>query len=109
MIDQPVWNSEFMEKLVMLLEESARDKSEADAVEERRKCIFSEMVNKIDGSVSKAEHEARASAIYVQITEDMIEARTRANISAAKAKGMECRFEAWRSANATKRAEMQVR
>lgn len=109
MTDQPVWNAEFMEKLVLLLEKAAQDKSYAEAIEERRKCVFSEMVNKIDGSVSKAEHEARATAIYVQITEDLIEARTRANLSAAKAKGMECRFEAWRSANATKRAEMQVR
>ncbi len=40
------------------LVEAAESKSEADALEERRKIVFSELVNQIGGSVSKAEHEA---------------------------------------------------
>lgn len=110
MIHEHAWNSELMEMLVIALETSAYDRSEADALEERRKIIFSELVNKSsNGSTSKAEHHARASSVYVQATEDLISARSKANISAAKAKGMECRFEAWRSFNATQRAAMQVR
>lgn len=108
MTERPIWDT-FTERLEVALEEAASDKSEADAIEERRKCVFSEMVNQIGGSVTKAEHEARASEKYLEMTEQMIVARTRANMSAAKVKGMEARLEAWRTAESSRRAEMQLR
>lgn len=106
--DVPDWVP-FVERLDVALTQAAADKSEADAIEERRKCVFSELVNQVGGSVSKAEHEARAHDTYIALTEQMIAARTKANLSAAKVKGMETRFEAWRTAESTNRAKMQLR
>lgn len=108
MTDRPIWDK-FTERLEVALEEAAADKSEADAIEERRKCAFSEMVNQFGGSVAKAEHEARGCTQYIKMTEQMITAKTRANMSAAKVKGMEARLEAWRTAESSRRAEMQLR
>lgn len=99
----------FVERLDVALTQAAADKSEADALEERRKCVFSELVNQIGGSVAKAEHEARAHERYIAMTDEMVSARTKANLSTAKVRGMEARFEAWRTAESTNRAKMQLR
>lgn len=108
MSDLPRW-VDFTDRLAALLEESAADKSEADRCEALLKVTFSEMVNQIGGSVAKAEHEARGSVAYRKLVEESCDTRTRANLSAAKVRGMEHRLDAWRTANATARAEMTLK
>lgn len=108
MTERPIWDT-FTERLEIALEEAARDKSAADELEEIRKLSLSQIVVSIGGPVAKAEHEARASSEYADMTEKLCAAKTKANMSAAKVKGMEARLEAWRTAESSRRAEMQLR
>jgi len=108
MSEPPAWVS-FTDRLAVALEEAAADKSKADELDALLKVAFSEMVNSLDGSVAKAEHEARGSEQYRKMTEQACAARTKANLSAAKVKGMEYRLEAWRTAESSRRAEMGLK
>lgn len=108
MTTAPEWVS-FTDRLAAALEEAAADKSKADEAEAILKVAFSQMVVAIGGPVAKAEHEARASQKYVDLSEQTYSARTKSNMSAAKVKGMEYRLEAWRTAESTRRAEIGLK
>jgi len=108
MSEPPLWVS-FTDRLAVALEEAAADRSKAEEAEAMLKLAFSQMVTVIGGAVAKAEHEARASKQYVELTEQACAARTKANLSAAKVKGMEYRLEAWRTAESTRRAEINLK
>ena len=108
MTERPIWDT-FTERLEVALEEAARDKSEANALYELRKCVLAEMVNQIGGSATRAKHEAMASRRYVELTEQLVAAKTKANVSAAKVSGMKARLAAWRTAESSRRAEIQLR
>jgi hypothetical protein len=108
MSEPPHWVS-FTDRLAAALEEAAADKSEADAKEALLKVTLSELVNAIGDSVAKSEHAARGSPQYRKLVEEAIAARTRANMSGAKVKGMEYRLEAWRTAESSRRAEIALK
>ena len=82
---------------------------EARRLEKMEKVVFSEVVNQLEGSIALREHAARANPQYRDIMDRMIKARTAANIAKAEVDAAEMRFEAWRTAQATKRAEMSLR
>ena len=88
----------------------AQEDGEARKLEKMEKIIFSELVNQSnETSVAKAEHWARDHRRYRDLVEQVIGARTVANITKAKLDAKEMRFEAWRTAQATRRAEMNLR
>ncbi len=90
--------------------EHAEQDGEARALEKMEKIIFSELVNQSNAtSVAKAEHGARDHRRYREHVEQMIGARTVANITKAKLDAKSMRFEAWRTEQATRRAEMNLR
>lgn len=86
----------------------ANANGEAERLEHMRKVILGELVNQIGGPITKAEHEAHGHKHYVQHIRDMTHARTKANIAKGEMEFMRMRFEAWRTVNATRRAEMKL-
>ena len=88
----------------------ATEDGEASKMEKMEKILFSELVNQSnETTVSKAEHWARNHRRYREHAMQMVVARTTANITKAKLNAKEMRFEAWRTAQATHRAEMNLR
>ena len=80
---------------------------EARRLEELKKTVFSEVVNRSNAkAISKAEHEAYASSEFREHVKRMVEARTRANIARAHMDGLKLTFEQWRTMQATRRTEM---
>lgn len=100
---------QFTHEYGQALEVLAETESRALAIEKRREIMFSEIMNRTEGPVGRAEHVAKASDEYRQVTEEYIHAVTARNIAKAKAKAMEVRWETWRTRNANRRAEMNVR
>ena len=103
-----------MQSVTDLVEEwrlKAREWAELDGdarrLEKLEKIVFSEIVNQLDGSISSREHEARGHPNYRSHCLETVSARTKANVMKAELDGMEMKFEAWRTLNATKRAEMK--
>ena len=79
----------------------------ARELEELRKTVFSEIVNRSNAkSVAKAEHEAFASHEYRVHVKKMVQARTEANVAKAHVDGLKIQFEKWRTMQATRRTEM---
>ena len=99
---------EYAEQFRLKAEEWARLNGEADRLEHMRKVKLGEIVNQIGGPIGKAEHQAHAHLDYKIHIEAMTAARTQANIARAQMDAMRLRFEAWRTVNATRRAEMKV-
>ncbi len=88
----------------------AQEDGEARKLEKMEKIVFSELVNQSnETSVAKAEHWARDHRRYRDCVEQGIAARTIANVTKAKLDAKEMRFEAWRTSQATRRAEMNLR
>ena len=100
--------AEYAEHYRLASEEWAKLNGEAERLEHMRKVILGELVNQIGGPIGKAEHSAHAHASYIEHVNKMTEARTRANVARGKMEAMRLRFDGWRTANATKRAEMGV-
>lgn len=99
---------QFTERWTQLTKEWVRLDGEASKLEKLEKLIFSEMVQREQGSVAAREHAVRADAVFRDHCLEAIGARTQANIARAEADGMKMRFEAWRTISATKRAEMNL-
>jgi hypothetical protein len=106
--EPPEWVS-FTDRLAEALEEAADAKSEADRLEALLKVVFSELVNEVGESVAKSEHFARGCSAYREKVEEMCTARTKANMSAAKVKGMEHKLDAWRTYESSRREEMRLK
>jgi hypothetical protein len=100
------------EEYRLLAVDAAKKRSAADKLEEHKKIVFAELVNqfrKTESAISGAEYKARASDAYKTIIEQYTGARTLANIALAELKSKEVMFEAWRTRESTKRAEMTMR
>ena len=83
---------------------------EATELEDLTKTVIGELVNQsAESSVGRAEHDARASLRLKDHLRKKREARTAANIKRAELDGMTMTFEAWRTRQATRRAEMNLR
>ncbi len=102
------FNDETADSYYRKAKEWAEADGEARMMEKMEKIILSEIVNRCEGSVAKAEHEARASTRYKEHCTSMIQARTRATVLKAELQAMELAHERWRTVNATRRAEMKI-
>ena len=90
--------------------EYARLDGEARMLEKMEKILFSELVNQSDeNSVAKCEHWARGHVTYKDHVLKMVDARTKANLGKAEWDVTQMKFEAWRTQQATTRAEMNLR
>ena len=103
-------NDETAEKFRLQQIEWAKADGEARRLEKLEKIIFSELVNQSGApSISAKEHWARAHKNYRMHCQQMTDARTQANILKGEISGMEMAFEKWRTQQATRRAEMNIR
>jgi hypothetical protein len=83
-----------------------------DAATKRRKAdriLDACLLQQSGGSADERKAKARQDIRYIQADDAALEAEHRANIEKARADGMECRFDEWRSLNATERASMTLR
>jgi hypothetical protein len=95
-----------------LFEQTAIARAEAENADERRKQI--EAVQFIffkdeGSSAAEAEKRAKASPEYRKAADEWMAANLTWRTLEGRARGKELRFEAWRSANATERAKMNLR
>ncbi|MGI9449348.1 MAG: hypothetical protein ACR2QH_01625 [Geminicoccaceae bacterium] len=86
----------------------AQADGEARRLEKLEKIIFSEIVNRSEGSVAACEHAARATNAYKDHCAEMVSARTKANVLKAELDALTMAFEKWRTQQATRRAEMKL-
>lgn len=87
----------------------AKAQSEAMRLERLRKRKFAELFLRTEGSVAQREALARTNPAYVEAENAWVQAESAANLAKAEAEGLRLRFEAWRTAQATTRAEMNLR
>lgn len=100
------------ERLRLAGETWAKANGEADRAEGMLKVVFSEIVNHYTGEglpIGKSEHLARTHDSYRQALSAAIKARTDANLARAKLDAGRAWFDAWRTLESTKRAEMGIR
>tara|TARA_R110000787_G_scaffold61050_1_gene138449 strand:- start:1206 stop:1652 length:447 start_codon:yes stop_codon:yes gene_type:complete len=82
----------------------------ARLLEENKKIVFSQIMSEWpDIPVNKAEHKARRDPRYTELIENMVQARTKANIYRVRAEYMRMKFEDNRTREVTRRAEMNIR
>ena len=105
----PASLDEFLESFRLALVDQAKLEPEAKRQDDQRKIILAEIINHTEGPIASRPNIALATDRYREACDSLKEARTKANLADAKVKWMETRFEAWRSRNATKRAEMQLK
>lgn len=80
----------------------------ARLLEEMFKVVEAELFNRAEGAMEARKMKARASEKYVSHLKEMVQAKTRANVAMAEFKGMETKWETWRTKEATKRAETKI-
>lgn len=80
----------------------------ARRLEELKPVVEAELFNQAEGAMDARKAQARAHPRYRQHIESMVEARTSANVLLAEVKGMETKWDTWRTQNATRRAEMKI-
>lgn len=99
-----------VEQWRLLQEKWARLDGEARLLEEMQKSILAELTNQYStgNSVAKAEVLARSHDRYIEHVTKMVHARTDANIARSHADAKKMGFEAWRTTQATQRAEAQL-
>jgi hypothetical protein len=105
-----------LERSIDALEESlaaaAEARGEAEECAERMKQVFSVLVvhyrNEGKG-IGECEHQARASTKYKEAADKWVLANYEYRKTDAIAEAKRLRFEAWRTANATERAKMNLR
>lgn len=100
---------EFLTECQMILEEAAVAEGEAMRCEKAEKAIFSAIVTSMDGTLGKAEHAARCNERYIRASEEATAARIAAGLAKAKAELARMRWETWRSRQANRRAEMNLK
>lgn len=88
--------------------EWAKLDGEARYQEEMLKIKEAEIFNRSEGPMEARKMKARASQEYLSHIKSMTETRTKANIAFAEFRGLETKWETWRTLNATRRAEMKI-
>lgn len=98
------------EEIRLAGEEWARADGDARRLDSIRKRTFSAIVINSEGkSVSMNEHIARVSPTFEAAESAAVQAETDANIAKAKLEAMRLTFEFWRTAESSRRAEMNLR
>lgn len=101
---------ELYERLRLIGEEWAKANGDAERLEEQRKSIYAALFLHSDGkTVAERECMAYASEAYRTHVEKMVAARELANLAKAKVDAARAWFEASRSLESTRRAEMGLR
>lgn len=100
---------EFLTECQMILEEAAVAEGEAMRCEKLEKSIFSAIVTSMDGALGRAEHAARCHEKYISASEEATTARIAAGLAKARADLAKMRWETWRSRQANRRAEMNLK
>jgi hypothetical protein len=99
-------------QLETALDEAANARATAEEHAERMKQVLSALVVHHRGEgkgIAEAEHFAKASEEYRAAADKWVVANYAYRRTDAKAESMRLRFEAWRTANATERAKMNLR
>lgn len=94
------------------LEEAAEARAKAEELDERRKQVKSAMVvhYRDEGNgIAEAQERAMASVPYKEAAEHWIAANYDYRRTDARVEGRKLAFEAWRTMNATQRAQMNLR
>lgn len=86
----------------------AEKDGEARIADRLRKSVFSEIVNQGEGAVSAREHAATCHSRYTSAVNNAEKLRTEANVCKAHCDADMIKFEAWRTRNANRRAEMKI-
>lgn len=92
--------------------EAGQAKVRAEQLDYRRKSVRAAMFVKHKASVKSAAEAAELAEcdpVYELAKQDWFAAAMEAETLKARAEGRRMRFEAWRTANATKRAQMNLR
>jgi hypothetical protein len=89
-------------------DEWADKEAAADLLEETKKTVLAELVNKGEGSVSAREYEAFASPVYKLHLTNMVIARKEANKARMRYDAVKVLAEMRRSQESTRRAEMRL-
>lgn len=92
--------------------DAAEARCEAEERAERMKQVFATMVVHYRGTgcgIGEAEHQARASVTYKEAADKWVLSNYEYRKTEAAAEARKLRFEAWRTANATERAKMNLR
>lgn len=95
-----------------LFEQAAIARAEAENADEKRKQVEALMFIKFKDegcSAAEAEKRAKASPEYRQAADDWMSANITWRRLDGKSRGKELKFEAWRTMNATARAQMNLR
>lgn len=95
-----------------LFVEAGQAKVRAEQLDYRRKSVRAAMFIKHKAcvkSAAEAAELAECDPVYELAKEDWFAAAMEAETLKARAEGRRMRFEAWRTANATKRAQMNLR
>lgn len=94
-----------LEELQEALDHAARLGAQAEAMEEARKILFSELfLASTEKGVDAREHAARSDLSYQQATEDLRKVRENAAVWKGKAQALQARIDVWRTRMASARA-----
>lgn len=89
--------------------DAAETKSAALTAERLAKRVFSACYLAEEGTVAQREHSARTNPKFIAAEDDWLTKEHDANLAEARADAMKVRFESWRTENANRRAEMNLR
>ena len=96
-------------RLAEALQKAANLSSEALRLERLAKRVYAACYIAAEGTVAEREARARTALKFTEAEDAYISAQHAANVAEAEAEGLRVRFETFRSLNATRRAEMQIR
>lgn len=102
-------NLSLSEQVHRALVNAARLKVEAMRAKKIAERAFDRILLDQEGkNIAEREAKARIHATFLSLDDAALEAESKAIIARAHTEGLQCRFEAWRSENATNRAEMAL-
>ncbi len=87
----------------------AKRKSAELRAERKMKRIFRSLYLRQSGSVAEREAKAGTDPLYEKAEDEFVDAADRSNLAKAHADALQIKFEEWRTENATRRAEMNLR
>ena len=100
---------ELGQKYEAALLKAAEAKSQALKAEKLSKRVYSACFLESSGSVAQREHEARTHAKFIAVEDDWITKEHAANLAQAEADALHIHFETYRTQEASRRAEMNLR
>lgn len=105
----PSAKPELGDRIEQALLSAAEAKSLALTAEKLAKRVFSACYLAETGPVQEREHKARTALKYVAAEDDWLAKEGAANLRQAEADALHVRFETYRTKEATRRAEMNLR